>query len=77
MYKIEVLLNRLNNLGIDIRLGANIPWIYIDCINGVKVTEKFHAEHGFTLCLLPIQNDQYLQFTDIGEIFKLIRKYCE
>jgi hypothetical protein len=33
------------------------------------------GDHGFTIAFYPIRKDQELQFTDIGEIFKLIRKY--
>ena len=67
---------RMNKIGIDIKLIANYPWIYIDKINNIKVIEKFQGNHGFTIAFLPIRTDQQLDFTDIGEIFKLIRKYC-
>ncbi len=41
-----------------------------------SVTEKFEANHGFTLIFLPGRNDSPpSEFTDITEIFKLIRKY--
>lgn len=51
------------------------PWLYIHSINGKYVSEKFKANHGFTISFLPIEEDSELEFTDIGEIFKLIRKY--
>ena len=66
----------MNKLGIDIKLVGNYPWIYIDEINGKRVTEKFQGNHGFTIAFLPIRKDQEINFTDIREIFKLIRKYC-
>lgn len=72
---LTVFIKRLKKIGIDISLSSNTPWIYIDTINGKKVTEKFHANHGFTIAFLPIKKNQELNFTDIGEIFKLIRKY--
>lgn len=77
MNKIKVFGDRMKRLGIDITLAGNFPWIYIDTINGKRVKEKFHAEHGFTIAFLPIREEQKLEFTDIGEIFKLIRKYVK
>jgi hypothetical protein len=73
--KLSVFINRMKSLGIDIKLVGNYPWIYIHEINGKRVTEKFEADHGFTIAFLPVRTDQELAFTDITEIFKLIRKY--
>lgn len=73
--KLSVFINRMKSLGVDIKLVGNYPWIYIHEINGKRVTEKFEAEHGFTIAFLPVRTDQELAFTDITEIFKLIRKY--
>lgn len=77
MNKLEVFCNRLGKIGIDIKLEGNYPWIYIDTINGKIVTEKFYAEHGFTIMLTPNLTGKGYEFTDIGEIFKLIRKYIK
>lgn len=66
---------RMMKLGINIDFVGNYPWVYIDKINGKKVTEKFCANHGFTVCFLPIRNGQKMELTDIGEIMKLVRKY--
>lgn len=73
--KISIFVERLKKLNIEVKLAGNFPWIYLDEINGKKVTEKFEANHGFTLCFYPIREGQEIQFTDIAEIFKLIRKY--
>lgn len=73
--KLDVFIKRLSKLNIDVKLSGNYPWIYIDSINGKRVTEKFHAEHGFTVGFQPIRVGQEFEFTDIKEIFKLIRKY--
>lgn len=73
--KLEIFVNRLSKIGIDITLAANIPWIYISKINGKPVTEVFQSNHGFTVAFLPPQIDKDLFFNDIGETFKLIRKY--
>lgn len=65
----------MQKIGIDVNLISNYPWIYIHTINGKIVTEKFHAKHGFTIAFLPVMQNDNLKFTDIDEIFKLIRKY--
>ena len=75
--KITVFVKRLRRIGIDIKLSNNYPWTYITEINNKRVTEKFRANHGFTLTFIPLKEDEELCFTDIGEIFKLIRKYCK
>lgn len=74
---LKVFINRMKRLGIEITLVGNYPWIYLDGINGKRVTERFQANHGFTIAFLPIQNDKQIQFTDISEMFKLIRKYIK
>ena len=73
MNTIEVFINRLKRIGIEVELFGNYPWIYLDKVNGKRVTEKFEGNHGFTIAF---QNKE-VEFTDISEIFKLIRKYCE
>ena len=58
------------------KLSGNYPWVYITEICGKRVTEKFYGNHGFTIIFLPVRNDSPpSDFTDIEEIFKLIRKY--
>lgn len=76
MDKITIFVERLQKIGIEVKLGGNYPWIYIDYINGKRVTEKFQANHGFTLAFTPMKTGQEIKFTDIKEIFKLLRKYC-
>jgi hypothetical protein len=74
--KITRFVERLKKIGIDVKLSGNFPWVYIDEICGIRVTEKFEANHGFTLIFLPGRNDSPVsEFTDITEIFKLIRRY--
>jgi hypothetical protein len=70
-------IERLKKIGIEVELIGNYPWIYIDKINGKRVTERFEGNHGFTIAFLPVRNDQEMEFTDIAEIFKLIRKYVK
>lgn len=74
--KIKVFVERLKKIGIEVKLVGNYPWVYIDEICGIKVKEKFEGNHGFTLIFLPARTDSSpSEFTDIAEIFKLIRKY--
>ena len=75
MEKIKIFVERLERIGIKVELFRNYPWIYLDKVNGIRVTEKFEANHGFTIAFCPIRKDQELQFTDITEIFKILRKY--
>jgi len=76
--KITVFVERLKKIGIEVNLAGNYPWVYINDICGKRVTEIFEGNHGFTLIFLPVRNDSPpSEFTDIGEIFKLIRKYAE
>lgn len=74
MEKLNILIKRLKKIGIDMELFRNSPWIYIDTINGKRVTEQFHGNHGFTIAFTPSKNEE-LNFTDIPEIFKVIRQY--
>ena len=74
--KLKVFIERLKKLGIEVKLSGNFPWVYINEICGIRVTERFEANHGFTVMFLPGRNDSPpSEFTDITEIFKLIRKY--
>jgi hypothetical protein len=74
--KLDVFVKRLKKIGIDVKLSGNFPWIYINEICGIRVTERFEANHGFTVMFLPGRNDSPpSEFTDITEIFKLVRKY--
>jgi len=76
MEKLKSFVERLKKIGIDVKLSGNFPWVYIDEICGKRVTEKFAGNHGFTIMFLPGRNDSPpSEFTDITEIFKLIRKY--
>jgi len=65
-------ITRLRNIGISLEFAANYPWIYLTKINGVKVTEKFHANHGFTAFYSSWDGTR---ISDRREVFKLIRKY--
>ena len=40
---------RLKKIGIDIEYSGNLPWIYLDKVNGVRVRDYNHSRHGFTV----------------------------
>jgi len=75
--KLDVFIQRMKKLNIDVQLIGNYPWIYIERVNGnrIKHEDYFEGNHGFTIAFLPVRMGQELDFTDITEIFKLIRKY--
>ena len=65
---------RLKKIGIEIECFMNVPWIYLDKVNGKRVTETYRAEHGFTAFWYPISDlDTKVEFSDRREVFKLIR----
>ena len=75
MEKINTFIKRLDKIGIKIIIHNNLPWIYMHKINNKVVKEVYRAKQGFTIAFLPMRKEQGLEFTDITEIFKLIRKY--
>jgi hypothetical protein len=75
MKELDIFIKRLKKIGIEITLIGNFPWIYLDAVNGNKVTEKFFGNHGFTIAFHPITVDQEFKFTDVTHILKIIRKY--
>lgn len=72
--KLTIFVDRLNKIGIKVELAENVPWIYLDTINGKRVTDKYLGNHGFTVSFYPRKGEE-LEFTDIKKFFKLIRKY--
>lgn len=70
MTKLNRFVQRLQKIGIEVELIGNFPWIYLHTVNGNRVTEKFRANHGFTVYMAMSG-----EFTDLNEIFKIIRKY--
>jgi hypothetical protein len=66
---------RMDKLGIKCEFAGNIPWIYLEKVNGKRVTERFCGNHGFTVAFYPTRVGQKMELTDIGEIMKIIRKY--
>ena len=76
--KLGVFIERLKKIGIEVKLSGNYPWVYLDEICGKRVTETFQANHGFTVMFLPGRTDAPVsEFTNIKEIFNLIKKYTK
>lgn len=73
--KLDIFIRRLKKLGIEIKIGANIPWIYLDYINGKRVTEIYNANHGFNIAFLNYKDG--IVFDNIEATFNLIRKYIK
>jgi hypothetical protein len=71
------LVPRLKKIGIDIQMSGNVPWIYLDYVNGnrVKKEDYYLGNHGFTIAFYPIRVGQKMELTDIRKVFEIIRKY--
>jgi len=75
MEKLTIFIKRMEKLGITVELMGNFPWIYLLSINGKQVTETYLSNHRFTIMFTPVRLGQPHEFTNIKEIFILIRKY--
>ena len=74
---LSTLRERLQRIGIEIEMSANIPWIYLDRVNGIRVRrEDFTANHGFNIGWYGIRNEDSIRLAeDPGTIIDLIRRY--
>lgn len=75
MDKLTIFVNRLKKIGIEVKLGGNCPWVYLDEVCGKRVKEQYLANHGFTIAFYPTVQRKDFEITNIGEIFKILRKY--
>ena len=74
-HPVTILRNRLLKIGITIEMISNYPWIYLDKVNGNAVKEKYFANHGFTIGFNPAKLGDVFSYTDLTQIFRIIRKY--
>jgi hypothetical protein len=74
MTTIQSFVSRLAKIGIKVELVGNVPWIYLDKVNGKKVEGKLMANHGFTVFFESVRADGHTKITDISAIFKKIRE---
>ena len=77
MNEVEILINRLKRIGIDLELMGNIPWIYLDKVNGNRVQpEDYNANHGYTIAWHPVRLGEEIHLdSDLKRTFEIIRKY--
>jgi len=77
MNVLTILKNRLKKIGIEITLEGNIPWIYLESVNGNRVKyEDYNSNHGYTIAWYPVREDEEITLNyDIKRTFKIIRKY--
>lgn len=68
-YKVKSFVEKLAKIGIKVELIGNIPWIYLDTVNGARVTERFGGNHGFTVFMW----SKDVTWTDRKYVFKKIR----
>ena len=77
MNEIEIFINRLKKIGIELELVGNVPWIYLDKVNGNKIQpEDYNANHGYTVAWYPVRlgKEPHLD-RDLKRTFEIIRKY--
>ena len=77
MNEVEIFINRLKKIGITLELKGNIPWIYLDKVNGNKILpEDYNANHGYTVAWYPVKNGGKIHLdSNIKRTFKIIKKY--
>jgi len=77
MNVLTILKNRLEKIGIEITLVGNIPWIYLESVNGNRVKyEDYNSNHGYTIAWYPLREDEEITLNyDTKRTFKIIRKY--
>ena len=74
---IDSFTRRLYKIGIEVELSANFPWIYLDSVNGIRVTGSFQSKKEFTAFWGPVKFNDKAKFTDMREVFKKIREMVE
>jgi hypothetical protein len=67
----------MKRIGIELELSSNVPWIYLDKVNGNKVKpEDYSANHGYTIAWYPVRAELKPHLdSDIKRTFNIIRKY--
>ena len=71
---INSFVNRLESIGITVKLSGNYPWIYLTSVNDITVTEKLFANHGWAAFITPVNGD-LMYMPNRRATFKLIREY--
>ncbi len=71
--KIQKLVDRLDKIDIKVEFVGNFPWIYLDKVNGVKVTELYNGNHGFTAFFLRARDGEIV-WSERRVVFNKIRE---
>jgi hypothetical protein len=77
MNEIEIFVNRMKKIGIELELVGNIPWIYLEKVNGNRVRyEDYTSDYGYTIAWWPVRTgvEPHLD-SDLSRTFDIIRKY--
>lgn len=74
MTTLRQFINRLDKIGVKVELISNVPWVYLDKVNGKKVKGKFEGNHGFTCFWIPVSIHRPERISDIKLIFDKIRE---
>ena len=77
MNEVQIFINRLKKIGIELELVGNVPWIYLESVNGNKVRrEDYNANHGYTIAWYPVRFGEKPHLdSDLNRTFDIIRKY--
>ena len=70
---LNTFVERLAKIGITTTYIGNYPWIYLETVNGNKVTERYGANHGYH-AFTQVDTKEYTIY-DRAHLFKTIRKY--
>lgn len=74
MDELKIFIDRLKQIGIEIKVSGNVPWIYLDEVNGNRVVEKGNqGNHGYTIAWYV--KDGIKLASDMSGVFELVRKY--
>lgn len=73
--ELDLFVKRMRRIGIEIRMGVNVPWVYLEKINGKKVKEVRSSNYGYNIAWFPNMVGSPLKWADMDETFNLIRKY--
>jgi hypothetical protein len=77
MNEVDVFIRRMKRIGLELELVGNVPYIYLNRVNGNKVQfEDYNVEHGYVIAWCPVRLDQRIHLdSDIKRTFEIIRKY--
>lgn len=72
--ELKVFIGRLNRIGVKMEVSLNLPWVYIEKVNGNQVKEKGNGgNHGFTVAWHT--NDGIRMHKNMSQVFELLRRY--